>query len=143
MLGAADQADDAAQDIFVKAYERLPSFKEESSFGTWLYRLASNHCLDLLRARSRRKTESLESLVSEPAETPGSSAGELAHHLLSLLSADHRLILSLRELQGLTYDEIAQVLGLSLDAVKAKLRRARIELQEKYDTFAPQKASKD
>lgn len=124
------EADDAAQEIFVKAYRGLSGFRLDSSFSTWLYRIAYRHCLDLLRSRKRRAAEPLDSLP-EIAENAASLEDKAAvESVLSALPPDYRLVLTLREVQGLTYEEIARATGSSLDSVKARLRRAREALQE-------------
>jgi len=141
MLSNSTEAEEAAQDIFVKAYHALRKFKGNSTFSTWLYRITANHCLDLLRKRNRRKTVSWEALVeqegdhimrllstSQTAETHLENR-ELADKILSTLSPDYRAILTLREVDGLDYQEIAESLGCSLDAVKGRLARARKQLQ--------------
>src|SRR5690349_18456091 len=64
-LASAAEADDAAQDVFVKAFQSLAHFRSESSFETWILRIADNHCLDLLKARTRRRAESLEQLLEQ------------------------------------------------------------------------------
>ncbi len=139
MLKDASSADDAAQEVFVKAYQALVSFKGKSSFSTWLYRIAANHCLDVLR-KAKRRPESLEALLEkdgdkveslfavEPAVSDSGSADRVTA-LLACLSEKSREILILREMQELSYQEIAEVLGCSLDAVKARLKRARQELE--------------
>jgi RNA polymerase sigma-70 factor (ECF subfamily) len=144
MLGAADRADDAAQEAFIKAFTRLSQFRGESAFSTWLYRLTSNHCLDVLRARTRHKTDSwdqlletqgerIEALLQAPTPPEGISdeLKETIHTLLAELKPEYRAILTLREMQGLTYEEMARVLDTSLDSVKARLKRARQQLGEK------------
>ncbi len=148
LLSDATQAEDAAQEIFIKAYQALSSFQGNSKFSTWLYRIASNHCKDLLRKRSRQKTESLDALIEksgdevqnlwEPSVDPrnASGASDLVEKLLSSLSPDERLILTLREVQGLSYQEIAETLKCSLDAVKSRLRRARETIEEKTRHFS-------
>ncbi len=142
MLGNRTAADDAAQEAFLKAYKSLNTFQEASSFSTWLHRIASNCCLDLLRRRTREKTDSLEALVAsqgdgihslvrslENEESSWESA-DLIQRVLGQLPDDYRLILTLRETQGLSYQEIAETLDCSLDAVKSRLRRARSECEE-------------
>lgn len=148
LLGNATQAEDAAQEVFIKAYQSLRSFRGDSAFSTWLYRITANHCKDLLRKRSREKTESLDAMMEESAEgvqrlfepsfDPSGVAGasDLIEKLLSSLSPDERLILTLREVQGLSYQEISSTLQCSLDAVKARLRRARQTLEEKVRHFS-------
>ena len=140
-------AEDAAQETFFKAYQALPAFRGQSAFSTWLYRIASNHCLDLLRKRQREQTESWEALVEESGEqiqelrtTPHDpktalANTELVQRALAQLSPDYRLILTLREIEGLSYEELAEALHCSLDAIKARLRRARQELLERVRHF--------
>ncbi len=148
LLGNATQAEDAAQEIFIKAYRSLRSFRGDSVFSTWLYRIAANHCKDLLRKRSREETESLDALIEEsgdgiqvsfkPSFDPSAATGtaDLLERLLSSLSPEERLILTLREVQGLNYKEISDTLKCSLDAVKARLRRARQTLEQKVRHFS-------
>lgn len=140
LLGDPAAAEDAAQEVFVKAFESLAQFQERSLFSTWLYRIASNHCMDLLRKKFRHKKESWEALLEREGEkihrlfsdSRGPSIpledADLVWRILSNLDFDYRTILALREAQGLSYQEIAEVLECSLDAVKARLRRARQEL---------------
>ncbi|MBI2070948.1 MAG: sigma-70 family RNA polymerase sigma factor [Elusimicrobia bacterium] len=147
LLSDQTEAQDAAQEIFLKAYRAFGSFREDSSFATWLYRIGVNHCRDLLRAKSRRKTESLDHLMERHAQkierllsdsvanARSAEDAELIERLLSALPEDYRIILTLREAQGLSYQEIAETLDCSLDAVKARLRRARQALLKARDTF--------
>jgi RNA polymerase sigma-70 factor (ECF subfamily) len=142
LLGNPHQAEDAAQEVFIKAYQNLRSFKGKSSFSTWLYRITSNHCTDLLRKRSREKSQSLESLIEESGEeihrlmasaadaAKRLEARDMVERILSFLSPDERLILTLREAQKLSYLEIAETLKCSVDAVKSRLRRARQKLDQ-------------
>ena len=132
MLRDEAEADDAAQEAFLKAWRKLSSFGGESSFATWLHRIAANQCLDALRVRARRRSEPLEA-APEPASPSGAAAleaADLAARLLAALPEDQRLALTLRELQGLSYEEIAAVMECSLDSVKARLRRARRTLED-------------
>jgi RNA polymerase sigma-70 factor (ECF subfamily) len=131
----------------VKAYESLSRFRGQSSFATWLYRIAHNHCMDMLRQKTRRKTDSWDALLENHPEgspaLPSTSEKnpvseedrELVSNVLSSLRREHREILMLREVGGFTYDEIASSLECSLDAVKARLRRARLEMMEKARHF--------
>ena len=157
-LGNKEEADDAAQDIFIKAYKGLAGFKGEASFETWLMRIADNHCRDLLRTRKAHRTESLDALLAEKGDalegllsrssgagdTPAYSSQdlELLGRLFSALPPEDREVLALREVEMFSYEEIAQKLGLSLDAVKGRLKRARAALSDKcrpfLDTLAPQ-----
>ena len=137
MLGDRRDAEDAAQEVFLKAYRSLDKFKGESAAGTWLHRIAANHCLDLLRKRARRPAEPLTDelagrLFSRP---PDLEALDLADRALSELPPDYRLVLTLRELQGFSYEEIAEMTDSSLDSVKARLRRAREQLAGRLRHF--------
>jgi RNA polymerase sigma-70 factor, ECF subfamily len=145
-LGSAAEADDAAQDVFIKAFKGLPRFKGESAFATWLGHIAINHCKDLLRTRTRQATQSLDALLAEKGDSaasllrepqePGARFGpeerELLGALLGTLSEEEREILALREVEGLSYEAIAAQLACTLDAVKGRLKRARRQLEEHY-----------
>jgi len=147
MLGDSFLAEDAAQEIFLKAYQSLEQFQWKSSFSTWLYRITSNHCTDLLRKKIRQKTESWDALVEKDGERieallalppdRGQSGEykELIAKLLAHLPEKSRQILMLREVQGLSYEELAQTLECTVDAVKARLKRTRQELDEKLRHF--------
>jgi len=138
-------ADDAAQEIFIKAYRGLDGFQGNAAFMTWIYRIAVNHCRDLLRSGSRHRTESWDELREKEGDSlearirgaPEPSVTDdrrrQAREALEKLSEDQRTLLLLRESEGLSYQEIAETLGCSLDAVKARLRRARRELESKLE----------
>ncbi|MFA6004258.1 MAG: sigma-70 family RNA polymerase sigma factor [Elusimicrobiota bacterium] len=147
MLGGRTQAEDAAQEVFLKAYKALPRFQGQASFHTWLYRIASNHCLDLLRQGLRRPAASWDELLqtqgdavhrllaARPDEQLRQEDADLVHRALACLPADYRLVLTLRELQGFSYEDIARAMDCSLDSVKARLRRARAELESRLRHF--------
>jgi len=136
-------ADDAAQEVFIKAYKYLKQFEGKSSLSTWLYRIAVNHCTDMIRKRARQKTESwdallerdgekIEALFSEAEAAPEQATDEqteLLTKLLSHLPEKSRQMLILREVEGLSYQELAQTLNCTLDSVKARLKRTRKELE--------------
>jgi RNA polymerase sigma-70 factor (ECF subfamily) len=146
LLGDAERASDATQEAFVRAFTGLPRFRLDSSFTTWLYRITTNVCLDELRRRQRGPAE--ESLAPDdedearpPVDPPNGSPGpdrqtetaerqELVHSALQRLSEDHRAIIVLFDLQGLSYDEVSAVLGVPLGTVKSRLNRARLSLKE-------------
>lgn len=142
MLKNHSEAEEAAQDVFVKAYRSLGKFKGNSAFATWLYRITANHCLDILRKRTRHKTLSLEALMEAGGDNINSlfsapdkaAAGmenkDLAGKILSALPEQYRLILTLREAESLEYREIAAALDCSLETVKSRLSRARKQLRE-------------
>lgn len=144
LLKNETEAQDAAQEAFVKAYHALNNFRDDATFSTWIYRIASNHCLDLLRAR--RPVESFEQLLetqshgiqrflSQKDPRRAIEDADLTGRLLSSLPENYRLVLTLREAEGLSYQEIAEVMGVTLDSVKALLQRARHEIEEKMRHF--------
>lgn len=146
LVGNREQAEDLTQEIFVKAYFALSSFQGQAAFYTWLYRIASNHCLDYLRKR-RPLQISLDSpltsdsdrtfedtLEAPPADHPDASLEGPAEAaaLLNVLEPEQRLILTLRELEGHSYEELADVLNCPVNTVKSRLNRAREALKEAY-----------
>jgi len=137
MMSDTASADDAAQEVFLKVFQRLGSFDGRSQFSTWLHRIAANHCLDLLRKKGREKTESIEGIQHSDGGS-GVSAVEAEHEVSRLLEGlpqEQRTAIILREMQGYSYEEIAKELGWTLDSVKARLRRARENLAEKMRHF--------
>lgn len=143
MTGNAEDAADMAQEAFIKAYNSLASYRGDSRFSVWLYRIVSNVCLDFLRARKRRQTVSLSVVDDEGEETELEISDESAspeklmersmtrdavRRGLQELTPEYRQILILRELQGMSYDEIAETLGLESGTVKSRIFRARKKL---------------
>jgi len=153
VLANQSSADDAAQEIFIKAYQSLSKFKGNSSFATWIYRITANHCTDILRKTSRQKTESwekilesegekIEALFSDSSRVSNLEHAELLDKLLSRLDDKSKEILILREMHSLSYQELAETLTCSVDAVKSRLKRARQEMKAICDTFSAFKTSK-
>lgn len=151
MSGNADDASDLAQEAFVRVYTALPSFRGQSSFATWLYRIATNVCLDELRRRGRQPVLSLDQPVAMDEgqvvrQTVDPSTGPLeelergevqaaVQRGISSLQPEHRAVIVLRDLQGLSYDEIAEALECSLGTVKSRLNRARLALRERLSSM--------
>ena len=142
MFSNHTMAEDAAQEVFIKAYYALAQFRGNSSFSTWLYRISVNHCTDTLRKAVRRRTESWEALLEKEGEriealfvtspdVEGAERVDLIAKLLSHLPERSRTMLVLREIHGLNYQELAETLDCSIDAVKSGLKRARQELEIK------------
>jgi RNA polymerase sigma factor (sigma-70 family) len=144
MLGDADSAADAAQDAFLSAFRSLRSFRG-GSFRSWLLRIATNACYDALRARKRRPAVSLDMELEEgdesPLQIPDGSEGpddavlrrELATAIqtgLGYLPEDQRLAVVLSDIQGMAYEEIAQITGANIGTVKSRLSRGRARLRE-------------
>ena len=142
MCGNPEDAAEAAQEAFLAAWQGLAFFRGEASFSTWLYRLVSNACVDLLRRDGRRRASAGPSLddeelnldVPDPAPSPQDAAErqELREEIergLSALSPEHREVLILREIHQLRYDEIADSLSLDVGTVKSRISRARKQLR--------------
>jgi RNA polymerase sigma factor (sigma-70 family) len=145
LLGDREAAADATQEAFVSAYKHLGSFRG-GSFRYWLLRIVTNCCYDQLRSRQRRPTTSLDALASEPEEAapifrgqheeaPEGYAerrelGETIQKGLHILPVDQRLTLVLSDIDGLSYQEIADLTGSNMGTVKSRLARARAHLRE-------------
>ena len=140
MCPTPELAEEAAQEAFLAAWQSLPFFRGDSAFATWLYRLTSNACVDLLRKENRHQGPSLDdetvsAKVPDPTPTPEKAVEqkELRRQIeagLQTLSPEHREVLILREIQQLSYDEIADVLSLDLGTVKSRINRGRRQLRE-------------
>lgn len=136
-------AEEAAQEAFLSAWQGLRFFRGESSFSTWLYRLASNACVDLLRKEGRHQAAAGPSLNDEetvleiPDETPTphtlAEQAELRQQVedgLNALPEEYRSVLILREVHQQSYDEIAEILSLDLGTVKSRISRGRKRLRK-------------
>ncbi|MFH1746431.1 MAG: RNA polymerase sigma factor [Planctomycetota bacterium] len=140
MLSNEHDAQDVTQEIFLRVYEQAGKFSGKSRFSTWLYRLAINHCLNRIKQRDRRSvTESAAAehqvtirLAAIDSPAPGfdhADAVEQVDQLLSRLFPDYRACIVLREIQGLSYTEIAELLEIPIGTVMSRLARARSQLQ--------------
>ncbi len=143
MTGNREDAQDMAQEAFLKAYSSLSSFRGDSKFSSWLYRIVANVCLDFKRRQSRRPRSSLtveddegESVELDIADESQSPETLLERKLtrdavrrgLQELPPEQRQILLLREIQGLSYEEIGEVMDLEPGTVKSRIFRARKKL---------------
>jgi len=141
--GNEEDALDLAQDVFVKAYFNLKSFQGKSQFGTWIKRIKVNHCLNHLRKQKGRTHVDIEDpgLAAEPQlhDTRQTSSAaedrerrEMISRTLDSLSENLRIPLIMRDMDGLSYQEIADHLGVGLSAVKMRINRARQEFRVRY-----------
>jgi RNA polymerase sigma-70 factor (ECF subfamily) len=129
------RAEELTQDVFVRAWERMGSFRGDSKFTTWLHRLAVNVVLQAGRTKGRR--ESREWLVADPAEYLSKVTREMPgtrvdiERAIAALPEGARTVLVLRDIEGYKYDEIAEIQGVALGTVKAQIHRARRMMREK------------
>jgi RNA polymerase sigma-70 factor (ECF subfamily) len=161
MMQDSSDAEEVLQETFLSAWQNLPNFRGESAFGSWVYRICANFCLMRLR---RKKVETTESEAShEPGGEPRfDSEGSLLSHpsydwtrgteekaldnelrvaierATDGLPDDHRTVFLLKDIEGLSYEEIAETLGTTVPAVKSRLHRARLALREAIDAFYKQ-----
>jgi RNA polymerase sigma-70 factor (ECF subfamily) len=143
MMRNEDEAIDLCQEAWVKGWQRLPNFRGESAFGTWMTRIVINLCLDQLRRLKRQRTESIEEMDAESGgverqmpivsinPTAGLERGELRQRIdkaLGQLSHEHRTVLVLHEFEEMEYKEIAKTMGCSIGTVMSRLFYARRRL---------------
>ncbi|XZE54870.1 RNA polymerase sigma factor [Planctomycetaceae bacterium SH139] len=139
VVGSADEAEDVVQDAFVRAFLKLDTFQNNSQFFTWLYRIAFNSALS--RMRRRKTTTSLDQAREAVGDEPVDQiAGpderllqqervQMVQKALGQLSPDHRAILVLREMEDHAYEQIAEILNISIGTVRSRLSRARSQLK--------------
>jgi RNA polymerase sigma-70 factor (ECF subfamily) len=144
-----DIADDMAQEAFIKAYYALPRFQLKSGFGTWLYRITINHVRDYLRKKSRMSQISIDNIkesavlqedekMKKEEKFTEEQRRKLLHQTLQALPEKHQAILSLRDIQGFSYEEISRILKISPGTVDSRLHRARKLLRKKLAPFLSQ-----
>lgn len=152
MLNSDDDAAEVLQDTFISAYRNLHSFRGEAQFGSWVHRIAANHAL--MKLRHRKVVSAVESPLEEPRFNERGSLmdevsdfkdaeGEAMDHELrraieeatARLGDDYREVFVLRDLEGLSYEEIAELTGITVAAVKSRLHRARLALRAAIDRF--------
>lgn len=148
MLGNAEDAEDAAQEIFIRVFRSISHFNEESTFSTWLYKICSNVCLDVLRKRKRQNTagtvsiqqyssenEEYELPIEDKAPTPYESAQKseavrVLEKALEQLGEEQRNVIVMRDINDLPYEQIAEAMNCSLGTVKSRINRSRLALRK-------------
>ena len=146
MMNHGEDAKDISQEVFLKAYRSLSNFDERSAFSTWLYRITHNTCIDEMRKRKGKQSYSLEEeleneegsmqrQIADEGDTPEESLlrEEQKSEILQALdnlSAEHKAAIILRDVKGLSYEEIAEILELSLGTVKSRISRGRNQLKK-------------
>lgn len=146
MMNHSEDAKDISQEVWVKAYRSIANFDERSAFSTWIYRIAVNTCIDEMRKRKGKQSISLDNelededgtwkyQVADDGDTPEESLlrKEIKNEIITALetiSEDYKTVFVLRDIQGLSYDEIAEITGLALGTVKSRISRARNYIKE-------------
>jgi len=136
MSGARGDADDLLQDIFLLAFRKIGSFRGESTLGTWLYRLAMNHCLDVLRNRQTRmghQTESLDEPDAMPVASPVPVLGAVnridLERAIAALPPACRAAFLLHDVEGFGHQEVGDMLGVSEGTSKSQVHKARLRIR--------------
>ena len=149
-LGDYQEANDSAQETFIKVYRSLKKFRLESAFSTWLYRIAVNTCKNKLKSAEYRQNKKMVSLDNPVSLDRGGPAIEiqdethspamelekkervrLIQEAINALPPEQKEVVTLRDIEGFSYEEIVQITGLNLGTVKSRLARARLELRRK------------
>jgi RNA polymerase sigma-70 factor, ECF subfamily len=143
--GNTDDAGDLTQEIFIHLYRKLGSFRGESTFSTWFYRLAVNYCKDWLNKKSRRintsaTLEIIESATPDSSDGPGQTyekleTQETVHRAISQLPKNQKLVVVLHDIQGYDYETIAKIIEAPVGTVKSRLARGRQKLAEKLVSY--------
>lgn len=148
------EAEEAVQDTFLHVFRSLPTFRRDSAPGSWIFRIAANSALMLLRTKRRKPLLSIEDVpqsandkrlksvwpAAEWTRQPDEKllSRELAHHLedaITRLPEKYRLVLLLRDVEGLDNEQVAETLGLTLPTVKARLHRSRLFIRDELDRY--------
>ena len=157
-IGDFDEAQDVTQETFISAYKARDTFRGESKVNTWLYRIAQNHCKNRLKQRGRQRemegpsldagaggedgdaglggTRDIADWSASPARVlEQKELGALINRAVDGLAPEYKVVLLLREMEGLAYTEIAQVTGLTMEAVKTRLNRARAMVRQRVEPY--------
>ena len=146
MMNHSEDAKDISQEVFLKAYKNIKNFDERAMFSTWLYRITTNTCIDELRKRKGKQSYSLEEeleneegsmqrQIADEGETPEESLLRVERKdelkkALAQISEEHRIAVILRDIRGLSYEEIAEIMDLPMGTVKSRISRARNQLKQ-------------
>jgi RNA polymerase sigma-70 factor (ECF subfamily) len=134
LTGCRDEAEELTQRVFIRAWERLPGFRGDSAFATWLHRLTLNEAMSNFRSTARRlrrvfNAEDLEAIEPVPARPPAAEPLDL-ERAIAQLPRGARMVFVLYEIEGYAHEEIAGITGLAIGTSKAQLHRARRLLRE-------------
>jgi len=145
MLGNGSEAEEIAQETFLRAHRSLADFRGDAKLSTWLYAIASRLCLTRLGSRERLMTRQGETgllrlphdAMGPDAELEQSEMEAALHRAIDELPDDRRIVVVLRDIEGLSYEEIAEALDIELGTVRSRLHRARMDLKDKMERFLP------
>jgi RNA polymerase sigma-70 factor, ECF subfamily len=149
MLGNREEAEDVSQEVFITVFKSIDSFRGDSKFSTWLYRIAVNHCKNrikyLARRHDRDQSEYDEEALRDQAvgtttapnpsprpdkQLEGVELEQIMQRCIAQLEEEHRLVIVLRDVEDLSYDEICAITNLPTGTVKSRLHRARLALKK-------------
>src|SRR6478672_11817214 len=157
MLGNRAEAEDVAQEVFITVFKTIDTFREESKFSTWLYRVAVNHCKNRIKHLSRRHDRDRDELDettssgangtpigAPPPSAPdrqleGAQMEKLLQEAIATLDEDQRSVIVLRDVEDLSIEEICEITGLPDGTVKSRLHRARLVLRKKLSRHVGEK----
>jgi RNA polymerase sigma-70 factor (ECF subfamily) len=145
MLGNAEDASDVAQEVFLKIFKSISTFKEEASLSTWIYRIATNVCLDEIRKRKKENIISMNSTIqledgelniqmetTDPRPDEILEEKELRDEVkdaIGCLKDEHKIVIILRDINGFSYEDISNILNCPLGTIKSRINRARNSLK--------------
>jgi RNA polymerase sigma-70 factor, ECF subfamily len=151
-LHNASEAEDVAQEVFVSVFKAIENFREDSQLSTWMFRIAVNHAKNRLKYLARRATESQKVLDDEAGDATmlnaarhddrpdrvveGLQSESLIVRAMAMLDDDQRELVTLRDLENLSYEELQEITGLPAGTVKSRLHRARLALQQHYEALS-------
>lgn len=147
MLGNRAEAEDVAQEVFITVFKTIDTFREESKFSTWLYRVTVNHCKNRIKYLARRHDRDRDPLEDSQSSAngqigaplpsapdralEGAQMEKLLQDAIANLDDDHRVVVVLRDVEDLSIEEICDITGLPDGTVKSRLHRARLALRKK------------
>src|SRR5688572_4499306 len=149
MLNNRAEAEDVAQEVFITVFKTIDSFREESKFSTWLYRVAVNHCKNRIKYLARRQDRNKDELDEMSGQVNGAAVGtpvraaqpdralegvqmeQILHDAIASLDEEHRTVVVLRDVEDLSIEEICAITDLPDGTVKSRLHRARLALRKK------------
>jgi RNA polymerase sigma-70 factor (ECF subfamily) len=143
MLGNRAEAEEIAQEVFLRVHRAIGDFRGDAKLSTWIYAITSRLCLNRLTTSERRLVREDDETLDRLPGPEADAAAELERRQLqaalrqaiAALPEDRRIVVVLRDLEGLAYEEIAQALDLELNTVRSRLYRGRLELKEKMEKF--------